>query len=39
MTHLIEQGINHHASIKFKAEISENEISLLDTISVQRGKV
>ena len=32
ITHFIEQANNHHATIKFTAEISEEKVTFLDTI-------
>ena len=32
ITHFIEQVNNHHATVKFTAEISENEVTFLDAI-------
>ena len=37
ITHFIEQANNHHATVKFTAEIAENEVTFLDTI-VYEGK-
>ena len=37
ITHFIEQANNHHATIKFTSEISENKITFLDKI-VYKGK-
>ena len=37
ITHFIEQANNHHATIKFTAEISEEKVTFLDTI-VYKGK-
>ena len=37
ITHFIEQVNNHHATVKFTAEISENEVTFLDAI-VYKGK-
>ena len=36
-THFIEQANNHHATIKFTGEISEEKVTFLDTI-VYKGK-
>ena len=37
ITHFIEQANNHHPTIKFTAEISEEKVTFLDTI-VYKGK-
>ena len=37
ITHFIKQANNDHATVKFTAEISENEVTFLDTI-VYKGK-
>ena len=37
ITHFIEQVNNHHPTVKFTAEISENEVTFLDAI-VYKGK-
>ena len=37
ITHFIEQVNDHHATVKFTAESSENEVTFLDTI-VYKGK-
>ena len=37
ITHFIEQANNHHATIKFTAEISEDKVTFLDTI-VYKGE-
>ena len=37
MTHFIEQVNNHHTTVIFTAEISDNEVTFLDTI-VYKGK-
>ena len=37
ITHFIEQVNNHHATVKFTAEISENKVTFLDAI-VYKGK-
>ena len=37
ITHFIEQANNHHTTIKFTAQISEEKVTLLDTI-VHKGK-
>ena len=34
ITHFIEQANNHHATIKFTAEISEDKVTFLDTIII-----
>ena len=37
ITHFIEQANNHHATIKFTADISKNKVTFLDTI-VYKGE-